>query len=130
GWSLFKDNRFEESLSSFTQLMDRTFTEDATLETLDDNRKGLIADTLRVMAITFSYLEGAQSITDTYAALGERHYQHLLYRRLGQLYLEKELYQESAGAYQHFIEQFPQSDMSPGFAVQVIEVYTQGGLAE
>lgn len=130
GWSLFKDNRFEESLSSFTQLLDRTFTEDATLDTLDENRKGLIADTLRVMAITFSYLEGAQSVTDTYTALGERHYQHLLYRRLGQLYLEKELYQEAAATYEHFIEQFPQSDLSPGFAVQVIDVYTQGGLAE
>lgn len=129
GWALFKSNRLEESLASFTQLLDRVMVDGTEPAALSAAQRGLIADTLRVMAITFSYLDGPQSITDTYARLGERHYQHLLHRRLGQFYLEKELYQDAADTYAHFIEQNPHSELSPTFAVQRIDVYMQGGLA-
>lgn len=130
GWSQFKDGRFRASIESFTAVLDRVLPEDLnSLEALDDARKGLAIDTLRVLALTFTYLDGAQTITEVYANLGERHYQFLLYQRLGQLHLSKDRYVAAADTFNHFIEEFPNSDYGPRFSQELIEVYKQGGMA-
>lgn len=130
GWSQFKANEFRRGISAFTEVLDRLMPEDQNLEVLNSSSRGLLEDTLRVMAITFTYLEGAQSITEVYRNLGERHYQHMIYRRLGQWYLEKELYSDAADTYTHFIQAFPNSVHGPDFAVARMEVYKQGGFAD
>ena len=130
GWSQFKDNRFRPCIAPFTQVLDRLVPEDGNLESLTDANRGLVTDTLRVMGITFSYLDGAQSINEVYASLGERHYQHLLYQQLAQFYLEKTRFADAATAYQTYTASFPSSKRAPQFALERLEVLKKGGMGE
>ena len=125
GWAQFKNNRYEESLVSFTEVLDRTLEGAASLDDIDGPKRNLAEDTLTVMSLVFSYLEGAQSIHDTYQGQ-ERSYNHLLYQSLGDLYLEKKRYRDSADTYQYYVDAFPNSDYSPQFSASIIAVYDVG----
>ncbi|WP_075186973.1 tetratricopeptide repeat protein [Teredinibacter haidensis] len=127
GWSQFKRGRYRASVKSFTEVLDRKLpTVGQQLVDLSNSDRNLVNDTLRVFGIVFSYLDGADSITEIYQNLGQRHYQHMLYMELGDLYLEKKRYRDSADTYRHYVQVFPSTDYSPGFSVKAIEVYSLG----
>jgi len=127
GWSQFKQGRNRASIRSFTEVLDRMLPEPGeTLADLSPSDRNLARDTLRVMGIVFSYLDGAESITSIYENLGQRHYQHMLYMSLGDLYLDQKRYRDSADTYSHYVKVFPNTDYSPDFSVKAIEVYSLG----
>lgn len=127
GWSQFKQQRYTQSLASFTRVLDKLAGKDGKLDQLDKAKASMSNDTFRVMSVTFSYLDGANSITETYRELGTRLWQYKLYEQLGQLYLEKKRFRDSADTSLHFVEQFPYSDYAPEFSVRTIDVYDLGG---
>lgn len=129
GWSQFKASEFRRSVYTFTEVLDRLMPEGQDVEGLTSAQQGLRDDTLRVMGITFTYLDGAQAITDIYQEIGERHYQYLIYQQLGNLYLDKKLHTNAAETYSHFINQFPMSVHGPDFATYRMEVFKAGGFA-
>lgn len=129
GWSLFKDNRFRASVAPFTSVLDELVPADGNLSSLSDADRGLVTDTLRVMGITFSYLDGADAIAEVYAGLGERHYKHLLYQQLGDFYLEKERFGDAAAAFETYTQAYPDTHRAPEFALKRLEVLKQGGLS-
>ena len=126
-WSQFKQQRYSQSLESFTRVLDKLAGRDGDLSGLSKAKASMAADAFRVMSVTFSYLDGANSITETYQALGNRLWQHELYSHLGALYLEKKRFRDSADTFLHFVAQFPYSDYSPSFSVRTIKVYDVGG---
>lgn len=126
GWSLFKQGKYRESLTSFTYALDDLTVPGVDVEQLSNSRQNLLADTLRIMAIAFSYLDGADTIAELYEKQGQLHYQHLLYQQLGDLYLDKKRYRDSADTYLKFTELFPDSDYAPQLAVSAIEAYGKG----
>ena len=127
GWSLFKQSSYQASLASFTQVLDRIIPESGSIEALPRGEAEMAEDTLRVMSLAFSYLQGAESIRDFYGASAARPYQHLVYQALGQLYLEKQRYRDSAETYALYVEQYPNSAYAPEFSVRLVDVYQQGG---
>ena len=70
GWTQFKLASHENSLAPFFELLDRKIGGielqggDNTLEQLSRANQELIEDTFRVLSISFSYMEGAESIDD------------------------------------------------------------------
>lgn len=130
GWALFKQDRYHASLDSFAHVMDKVLPEGTRLEDLSDSQQNLLADTLKVFGFAFSYLDGAKSIAEFADATGERHYQHLLYRQLGDLYLDKKRYRDAAETYSAFVERYPNSGHSPELTVKTIDVYLTGGFAK
>ena len=126
GWAMFKRGWYPQSLESFTQVLDVLLPEATEPEDLQPSDKNLLNDSLRIMAVTFSYLDGPDTIEQTYATTGKRHYHHLLYEHLGRLYLEKERYRDSADTYGHYVANNPLDAYSPKFSVLQIEVYGQG----
>ncbi len=126
GWTRFKRGRYRASIPSFTEVLDRTLIEGQDFEALSNSRKNLAKDTLRILSIAFSYLDGANTITEVYRNLGERHYQFMLYANLGELYYEKDRFRDSADTYLHYVKEFPDTDQSPAFSVKAIDVYQQG----
>ncbi|HEY6527251.1 MAG TPA: tetratricopeptide repeat protein [Cellvibrionaceae bacterium] len=127
GWSQFKQNKSSEAIDSFTALLDILLPAGTGVEQLDGGKKNLADDTLRVLAYTFAYQEGAPSVTQAYKTRGERPYQALIYGQLADYYLEKKRYKDSADTYQNFIGQFPNNDLGPDYFVRMIEVYKVGG---
>ena len=139
GWSLFKQQRHAASLDSFFALLDRKLASAGTVPVADPAvayasmgraEQELVADALRVLSISFSYLGGPQSIGEYFEAAGTRAYAYIVYSILGELYLENERYQDTAAAYQAFVELDPYHDKAPLMQVEAIDAYQQGGFAD
>lgn len=134
GWAQFKRSDYELALKSFAGVMDQLIGHatnakdvDAALTDIGASKANLVKDTLRVMALSLSYLDGAKSISDLQTQLGGgRAYEYMLYQQLGQLYLDQKRFTDSAETYQHFVQHNPDSDFAPSFSIKVIDVYQQG----
>lgn len=134
GWAQFKRGDYDLALHSFAGILDQLIGHatsakdvDAALTDIGASKANLVKDTLRVMALSLSYLEGAKSISDLQTQLGGgRAYEYLLYQQLGQLYLEQKRFTDSADTYQHFVQHNANSDFAPSFSIKAIDVYQQG----
>ena len=134
GWSLFKQSANEDSLASFAALIDAKLGKEPAravkIENLKRADRELVEDTLRVMSITFSYLDGAASLDQFAKQHGDRPYWHLLYSRLGDLYVDKQRYQDGANTYRAYVARDPNSEFAPSLAMQEIEAYHKGGFSQ
>jgi TolA-binding protein len=133
GWSQFKLAWHEDSLGPFFELLDRKIGNveigegEERLQSLSRADRELVEDTFRVLSISFSYMDGAKSISRFLAGRGNPAYSYVIYRNLGDLYLEKERFQDAALTYEAFVEQDPYHPKAPLLQVEVIEAYKQGG---
>ena len=133
GWAQFKLGWYEDSLSSFFGLLDRKLIYvqardgEERLVTMTRPERELFEDTIRVLSITFSYMGGADSIDQFLSQRETPKYAHIIYSNLGDLYLEKERFQDAALTYEAFVDQDPYHPKAPELQVQVIEAYKQGG---
>jgi cellulose synthase operon protein C len=134
GWALFKQSQTLESLPSFGGVLDRTLgsnpAKPVKLESLKRGDRELVEDTLRVMSIAFSYNEGAASLEQYVHEHGERPYTWLLYQRLGDLYVDKQRYQDAASVYRAYVARDPYSDHAPDLDMSAIEAYGKGGFSQ
>ncbi len=134
GWALFKQGMTVESLPSFGGVLDRELGTDPAkpvkLESLRRGDRELVEDTLRVMSIVFSYNDGAGSLEAYVKSHGERPYTWLLYARLGDLYVDKQRFQDAATVYRGFVARDPYSDHAPDLDMAAIEAYGKGGFAQ
>ena len=133
GWSQFKLAWHEDSLDPFFTLLDRKLAgmelrEGANrLDALSRADRELVEDTFRVLSISFSYMDGPQSINGFLDRRGYPDYSYVIYMNLGDLYLEKERYVDAARAYEAFVARDTFHPKSPILQVEVIEAYKLGG---
>jgi len=136
GWSLFKQGMNEGSLKSFADLLDLTLIDPhqrahmRAWDSLGRADRELTEDTLRVMSITFSYLDGAKSLDEFVAHRGHMPYAWLLYSRLGDLYVDKQRYQDAAATERAFVSRDPVDEHAPMLSMAAIEAYRKGGFAD
>ncbi len=136
GWSLFKQLLHEETLEPLFELLDRRFMPAdggdpaARFAAMGRAEQELVDDSLRVLAISFSYMNGPSSITDYFEDRGSRNYSYIVYTKLGDLYLDQERYQDAADAYSAFVDLDPYHDKAPLVQVEVLEAYKAGGFAD
>jgi TolA-binding protein len=141
GWSSFKQMLHEGSLDSFFSLLDRKLIPygssdaasvadtDRVIADMSRAEREMVEDTFRVLSISFSYMDGSDSVTDYLSGRGNPPYTYIIYTNLGDLYLEKERYQDGAEAYQAFVDLDPYHVKAPLLQVEVIEAYKQGQFA-
>lgn len=133
GWSQFKIGEHDDSLAPFFKLLDLRLLGDDPLGGLvftENTRRAereLIEDTLRVLSITFSYMEGPESISEYLDGIEEPAYAHLIYANLGALYISKERFEDAAKTYLAFVDRRPLHPRSPYLEMQVIESYKLAG---
>jgi cellulose synthase operon protein C len=134
GWSLFKQAKTTESLPSFGGVLDRELGtapgKSVKLESLKRADRELVEDTLRVMSIAFSYNEGAASLEQYLKEHGARPYEWLLYQRLGDLYVDKQRFQDAATVYRAYVARDPYTDQAPNLDMAAIEAYGKGGFSQ
>lgn len=133
GWSQFKLAMHEESLEPFFNLLDRKIGDielsdgEDRLTELGRSEREIVEDTFRVLSINFSYMDGADSITDYLRRRGYPDYGYVMYLNLGDLYLSKGRHVDAAETYEAFSKADPDHPKSPLLQVEVIEAYKQGG---
>jgi tetratricopeptide (TPR) repeat protein len=133
GWAQFKQGLNPDSLQSFGDLLDVMLDGlkgPRELEALSRPDRELVDDTLRVMSITFSYLDGAHSVDEFTAGRRTPRYSWLLYQRLGDLYVVKQRYQDAASTDRAFVSRDPIDVHAPILTNAAIEAYRKGGFSD
>ena len=91
----------------------------------EDERR--VADTFRVISLSFSNLGGPEAVGKYYSAYGKRPYEARVYSNLGEHYMAELRYQDAAKTYQAFVALYPFHRDAPQFSMRVIETFTKGG---
>jgi len=133
GWSLFKQAKLEEALSSFAALLDRKLIgrdNGAPLEELPGLTRGereLTEDTFRVVSLSLINLQGADTIPKYFSTPPRRQYEFRVYQQLGELYLKQDRTADAAGVFNAFARRYPTNLQSPALQTRAIQAYQQAG---
>jgi tetratricopeptide (TPR) repeat protein len=136
GWSLFKLGLGEEALPVFARVLDRKLLDPRqagalrALPNLARADRELVDDTLRVMSITLADQEGGTSLDALVTRLADPPYADLLYARLGELYMQKQRYQDAASTFAAFGVRSPRHEQAPILASRAIAAYREGGFTQ
>ena len=128
GWTLYKQDMHEEALDQYVALLDYKvsigYDFDQPNPEADERR---VADTYRVISLSFSYLGGSDAVEAYFSANGNRDYEHRIYSHLAEFYFDKLRYHDAAMVYKAFVELNPLHRTSPHFGMRVVEIYEAGG---
>jgi len=128
GWTLYKQEFYDEALHSYFALLDYKVASgydfDSTHEEEEERR---VEDTFQVVSLSLSNLGGPEVVGQYFAANGHRPYEDRVYRYFGEFYLAKLRYQDAATVYKSFVDLYPLHASSPHFSMRVIEIYEAGG---
>ncbi len=91
----------------------------------DDERR--VADTFRVVSLSFSSLGRPEAVPEYFSTFGNRSYEERVYNNLGEHYLAKLRYDDAAKTYKTFVALYPFHRTAPHFSMRVVETFTQGG---
>ena len=133
GWAQFKLASHDDSLDAFFELLARKIGDielkdgDDRLAELSRAEQEMVEDTFRVLSISFSYMQGPDSIDHYMNEHGQPAYAYVIYSNLGDLYLEKKRFVDAAETYESFVDQDPYHPKAPLLQVEVIEAYKRGG---
>ena len=131
GWTFYKQEFYEEALHKYMALLDYKvsigYDFDQTHEEEDERR---VADTYRVISLSFSNLGGPEVVREYYSKFGNRPYEDRVYSNLGGHYLEKLRYDDAAKTYKTFVALYPFHRAAPRFSMRVVETFTQGGFPQ
>lgn len=131
GWTLYKQELYEEALHQYMALLDYKlsigYDFDAEHAEEDERR---VADTFRVISLSFSNLGGPEVLQEYYDAYGHRSYEDRIYANLGEFYFDKLRYNDAAKVYESFVDLYPFHEVSPSFGMRIIEVYEAGGFPQ
>jgi len=133
GWALFKQNKHTPALHAFFNVIDQKhelgFLQEAEFsDNLIRTEKELLADTFRVVSLSFSYLDGAKGIKQYFSRNGARQYEPLVYKRLAATYRSKDRFKDAADTYLAFGQHYPMSEIAPELHQQAINVYKKAKL--
>jgi cellulose synthase operon protein C len=127
GWAFYKQDMLDEALHEYVALLDYKVSTGYDFDQKnDEDTERRIADTYRVISLSFSALGGPSAVGQYFGANGHRGYEDRIYSHLGEYYLEKLRFQDAAASYQAFIDQNPLHKSAPRFSMRVIEIYEKG----
>jgi tetratricopeptide (TPR) repeat protein len=134
GWSLYKQDQYEEALRQYIALLDYKLSKgydfDATAvragsdEEEGDERR--VIDTFHVISLSFVNLGGPEVLNEYFKSHGSRSYEDRIYRNLAEFHLEKRRYADAVHVYQAFVELYPFHKVSPHFSMRVADIYKEG----
>jgi TolA-binding protein len=127
GWALYKQELHEEALNEYVALLDYKVSTGYDFDqSQDEAAERRVADTYRVISLSFSNLGGPEAVEKYFIANGRRSYENRVYSHLGEFYLEKLRYNDAAAAYQTFVGLHPLHRAAPHFSMRVVEIYEAG----
>jgi tetratricopeptide (TPR) repeat protein len=128
GWTFYKQEFYEEALQKYIALLDYKVSIGYDFDQKhdeDDDRR--VADTFRVISLSFSNLGGPETAPEYFSKFGNRSYEDRIYSSLGEHYLGKLRYDDAAKTYKSFVALYPFHRASPRFSMRVVDTFTQGG---
>jgi TolA-binding protein len=96
----------------------------------EENDEHRVADTFRVISLSFSNLGGPEVVDEYFSASGHRSYADKIYSNLGEFYFGKLRYDDAASVYRSFIDLNPFHKVSPHFSMRIVEIYDEAGFPQ
>src|SRR5881628_745443 len=128
GWTLYKQEFYEEALQKYIALLDYKVSIGYDFDRKhDEDNDRRVADTFRVISLSFSNLGGPETLPEYFSKFGNRSYEDRIYSSLGEHYLGKLRYDDAAKTYKGFVALYPFHRSAPRFSMRVIDTFTQGG---
>ena len=128
GWTLYKQEFYEEALQKYIALLDYKVSIGYDFDRKhDEDNDRRVADTFRVISLSFSNLGGPETLPEYFSKFGNRSYEDRIYSSLGEHYLGKLRYDDAAKTYEAFIALYPFHRAAPRFSMRVVDTFTQGG---
>jgi tetratricopeptide (TPR) repeat protein len=127
GWSLYKQDFYDEALHRYMALLDHKLSIGYDFDQQhaeEDERR--VADTFRVISLSFSNLGGPEVLGEYYSTYGNRSYEDRIYQNLGEFYFDKLRYADAAAVYDSFVDSYPYHRVSPEFGMRVVGIYEAG----
>ena len=126
GWAYYKQTEYNKSIDAFTYVLDQLLINQSSIENLGKAEKPLVKDTLHSMTLALDRIGGAETIASL-EAIATKNYVWMIYEDIGEHYLEKELYEDSATAFRLFVNNHRHSVQAPMLHEKLINTYIKGG---
>lgn len=140
GWSLYKLEEYELAADRLHELLDPRIPQttlsiadtqfDPQLTDLPRAKRELIQDGLRVTSLALAWLEASKPVQTYLTERPKRHYESLIYARLGELYQSRERYRDAARTWQTFVDNNPRHPHAPLFSSYVIDAWEGAGFLQ
>ena len=135
GWSLYLQNRFEGALQTFFTLLDHklgvnSLEGDALSDKITPADRELLDDSLKVICLALSYQGISDPIDYNFDRHGNRPYEALIYRRLGDFYLDKQRFLDAAHTFLGMSLRHPDDQLAPIFHQYAVKAYKTGGFID
>jgi tetratricopeptide (TPR) repeat protein len=128
GWTFYKQDLYEEALQNYVALLDYKVSVGYDFDQAhEEEEERRVADTFRVISLSFSNLGGPTAIREFFSKSKSRSYEDRIYSNLGEHYLAKLRYDDAAKTFNAFVELNPFHRSAPRFSMRVVETFTQGG---
>jgi cellulose synthase operon protein C len=130
GWAQFKLGDNAASSRDFLGLLDTVLVQGGQLRDVSQltrPQQELSDDALRALSLMFAADEGAVSLQAALSQRGPAPYESRLYRALGDLYVEKERFQDGAEVYRSFARRQPLDPEAPLLLGKATEAYGKAG---
>lgn len=126
GWSYYKQLKFDDALTTFAQVFNTVLAGKENIDQLSKTEKPFAEDSLHSISLTLARSGGADMIADV-PLLSDKRYAWMIYENLGEYYLEKERFEDSAYTYRLYVNQYRNSDQAPRLHKRLIDSYIDGG---
>jgi tetratricopeptide (TPR) repeat protein len=128
GWTFYKQEFYEEALQKYIGLLDYKVSIGYDFDQRhDEDNDRRVADTFRVISLSFSNLGGPETVPEYFSKFGNRSYEDRIYSSLGEHYLGKLRYDDAAKTYKGFVTLYPFHRAAPRFSMRIVDTFTQGG---
>jgi tetratricopeptide (TPR) repeat protein len=120
GWSQFKQGNYEQALFSYVEVLDLIMPDIQAVEDSGRRYQTLTDDLFRVVGLSLSYLDGAESLKSLFRHTGQRSYEMLVYDRYSDLLIARERYSDAVNVFEAYIEEHPESPQAPRYHMRII----------
>ncbi len=125
GWTYYKQANFDKSLNSFAYVVDQIVKNKSDLEGLNKAETSMASDSIHSISLGLDRIGGSSAIAQV-EAIANKPYVWLIYQDLGNYYLEKELYEDSASTFRLFVNTYPQTNKAPVLHEKLVNAYIKG----
>jgi tetratricopeptide (TPR) repeat protein len=127
GWSQFKQGRYQQALLSYMDVLDLIMPGSGAAQAPGQRYQTLTEDLFRVMGLSLSYLDGADTLRNLFRKTGSRPYETLVYDRYSTLLAERERYSDAVNVLDTYIDEHPDSPWAPHYHMRIIRTLERAG---
>ncbi|KAA3658793.1 MAG: hypothetical protein DWQ10_10395 [Calditrichaeota bacterium] len=126
GWSYYNTNQYDKAISAFIFLIDDlSQAAEASTDSLKGESSDLREEAVTYVAECFAELGGARIAERFLENMGEKEYSGAIFIRLGELYEERNFYEEASQTYELMLKIWPFSPRAPETQEKIIQGYVR-----